>query len=76
MIKETRYIDDGSDTVLYVEFQNGSVYRYANVPQKYYTIFTSAESAGKYFNDNIKAKYPAARLPHGFPKATNKDSND
>ncbi len=70
MIGETRYIADGTNTVLYVQFANGNVYRYANVSQKHYTLFTSAESAGKYFNENIKSQYPGSRLAHGFPQKT------
>lgn len=71
MIEETRYINEGiNNTVLYVKFTNGKVYRYADVSAKHYTFFTSAESAGKYFNTYIKPKYPASKLPKGFPEKT------
>jgi KTSC domain len=42
---------------LEVEFKNGSVYTYENVPFDEYTSLMDADSVGKYFSANIKNKY-------------------
>ncbi len=41
-----------------VEFNNGSVYQYSNVPQGEYDALMSADSKGTYFNANIRNRYP------------------
>ena len=68
MIKEIRYHDDS--TTMYVQFHNDKVYRYPKVDKYTYIVFTTAESAGSFFNREIKNRYPSTRLPKGFPKAT------
>lgn len=40
--------------VLEVQFKNGSVYRYPNVPSSTYMDFMDADSPGKYFNAHIR----------------------
>jgi len=47
--------------VLEVEFNNGSVYQYTDVPEGEYESFLNADSKGAYFHTNIK-KYPCTRL--------------
>jgi len=39
---------------LEVEFKNGSVYEYDNVPQSTYNAFIGSPSVGEYFNRNLK----------------------
>lgn len=53
--------DPGSQT-LEVEFQNGSVYQYYNVPQGTYDKFITAPSKGKFLAYQIKDFFPYARV--------------
>ncbi len=42
---------------LLVEFNNGAIYEYGEVPWEVFTKFRMAESQGKYFNTNISKTY-------------------
>lgn len=42
---------------LYVTFTNGSTYTYEAVPEDVYQGLLSAESVGKYLNQNVKGHY-------------------
>lgn len=53
--------DYGSNT-LEVEFQNARVYRYRGVPQAIYENLKEAESKGRFFNANIRNRYPYVRV--------------
>ena len=44
--------------MLEIEFKDGSVYRYQGVNKRVFKALLSADSKGKYFHSNIKAKYP------------------
>jgi lysyl-tRNA synthetase, class II len=46
-----------STQTLRVEFYNGSVYKYRDVPKKVYQELESAPSVGQYFNAHIREKY-------------------
>lgn len=52
---------DTNTMMLEVEFTNGSVYQYFDVPETEYEALISASSVGKYLNQNIKARYRYAR---------------
>jgi hypothetical protein len=43
-------------------FKNGSRYFYAGVPASVAKTLYAAPSVGKFFNQNIKGKYPTTRL--------------
>jgi Helicase HerA, central domain/KTSC domain len=53
---------DAASSVLEVEFSNGHVYQYFDVPQIVYEQLIQAPSVGQYFNVNIKGVYRYARL--------------
>lgn len=53
--------DDVSRT-LEVEFNNGGIYQYFDVPVAEYTELRHAESVGTYFSANIRTSYRYARL--------------
>ena len=53
---------DSDSETLEVEFTNGSVYSYSNVPPGEYEAFMNADSQGKYLHANIKGRYPYVRL--------------
>jgi len=45
-----------------IEFLNGSVYEYSEVPQEMYDGLMSAPSQGKYYNQYIKGQFPSKKL--------------
>jgi hypothetical protein len=47
---------------LEVMFKHGGVYQYYNFPQFMYDRFLEAPSLGKFFNAEIKGKYPEAKV--------------
>jgi len=53
--------DPGSET-LEVEFRNGGVYRYLEVPEGEWRSLQSAESKGSYLNTHIKPSYRYRKL--------------
>ena len=52
---------DSNSETLEIEFKNGSIYRYFNVPPFEHERLMAADSHGVYFNANIKDKYPFER---------------
>ena len=48
---------------LYIMFNGGAVYEYDNVPQKLYEDIMSAESKGKFINQNVTKSFSYSRLP-------------
>tara|TARA_R110000868_G_scaffold13347_3_gene62464 strand:- start:1338 stop:1547 length:210 start_codon:yes stop_codon:yes gene_type:complete len=53
---------DSTAQVLEVEFNDGAVYQYMNVPQVVYNGLMTAASHGTYLNAHIKGQYPYHRL--------------
>ena len=53
--------DDQTQT-LQVEFKNGGVYQYFDVPQNIYDAFASAESKGRFLISQIKGAFRYARV--------------
>jgi hypothetical protein len=53
---------DPNTMTLEVEFRNGSVYQYFDVPETAYQDLMSASSVGTYLNQNIKASYRCAQI--------------
>jgi lysyl-tRNA synthetase class 2 len=52
---------DGVTQTLRVEFNNGSVYKYHDVPDSVYQELKIAPSVGQYFNTHIREKYGCDR---------------
>lgn len=52
---------DESSQTLTIEFNSGSRYNYYDVPQHVYDGMKSADSKGKYLNNEIKGVYRYAR---------------
>lgn len=59
-IASVRYFPEPED--LEVTFRSRLVYLYYRVPHMIAEGFSNAESAGKYFHDNILGRYDYARL--------------
>lgn len=53
--------DAGSET-LEIEFNNGRIYQYYNVPEFIYENLMSAPSLGVYFNAEIKNAYSFSQI--------------
>lgn len=53
--------DPRSET-LEIEFMNGSVYQYYNVPESIYDALIAAPSAGRFFAYQIKDAFPYSRV--------------
>ena len=54
--------DPEEDTLLIVFKDSGSCYKYYNFSQEEFDKFIFSESMGRYYNSNIKGKYPVLRL--------------
>src|SRR5438309_4360738 len=48
--------------ILEIEFVNGAVYRYLDVPAAVYRDLMSAQSKARYYNVNIKGTYQSLRV--------------
>ena len=48
--------------ILEIEFINGAVYRYLNVPPSVYRDLMSAGSKARFYDSNIKGNYRSLRL--------------
>lgn len=48
--------------VLEVEFRDGGLYEYRDVPPEVFHELTVAKSAGAYFIQNIKTQYPYRKI--------------
>lgn len=53
---------DETSNTLNVEFRNGGVYQYYEIPPDVYEELVQAESAGVYFAQNIRDVYRFARV--------------
>jgi hypothetical protein len=54
---------DSTTALLELEFVSGGVYRYYAVPPSVHRGLLAAESAGRYFREHIRDKYPAEHTP-------------
>ena len=53
---------DGESSTLEVEFNNGYLYHYTQVPSEIHNKFMSASSKGKFVNIFLKNRFPTERL--------------
>ena len=51
-----------STSTLEIEFNDGSVYQYSDVPLNVYEELMAAGSHGKYFHANIRNVYPCTKI--------------
>lgn len=59
-IKTAKYNTESKN--LLVEFNNGSLYEYNDVPWEKFTKFRMSESQGKFFSTNISRAYPYKKI--------------
>lgn len=53
---------DSNSQTLEIEFLNGSIYQYFDVPQHIFDELNSADSHGKYLAANIKGHYRYSKV--------------
>lgn len=53
---------DSSSLILEIEFNDGAIWQYFDVPESAYYEMKSAGSCGKFFHANIKGKYAESRV--------------
>lgn len=53
---------DSENTTLEVEFKNGSVYQYFDVPEHVHEAFIASSSVGEYLASNIKGVYRFSKV--------------
>ena len=53
---------DETSHTLEVEFRNGSLYAYFDVPDSAYAALLAADSKGQHFNASIRSCYPYSRI--------------
>lgn len=53
---------DSSTAVIEVEFRNGYIYQYLDVPRDHYDALLAATSKGRYFNACLRGKFRHRRL--------------
>jgi len=53
---------DRRNRMLEIEFRNGHVYQYLDVPKGVYDGLCLAHSKGRYFNDRIRDSFDAVKL--------------
>jgi hypothetical protein len=53
---------DDSTKILEIEFQNGLVYQFLNVPPKVSTDLMRSDEIGKYFTDKIRSRFQTKQV--------------
>ena len=53
---------DSKSRTLEVEFHNGSIYRYFDVPESIYNALMSASSHGSFFHRHIKDRFQWTKI--------------
>jgi len=53
---------DPATSMLEIEFNNGGIYQYSNVPESVYSGLMRASSKGTYFHDYIKERYSYRKI--------------
>ena len=54
---------DETQVLLELEFRSGELYRYFGPPHNIHRELMTAESKGRFFNQNIRDRFPYVRLP-------------
>ena len=53
---------NASTAILEVEFCNGSIYEYADVPRHHYVALLAAASKGRFFNASVRGVFSFRRI--------------
>jgi hypothetical protein len=58
---------DPDSRVLTVQFKNGAIHQYDDVPADKHFAFVGAQSPGRYFNEKIKSNHLSRKIAEGKP---------
>ena len=58
----TSYGYESSSSILEIEFKNGALWQYFDVPKSVYYDMKNADSCGKFFHANIKGQYVESQV--------------
>jgi hypothetical protein len=58
---------DGVGQTLWLEFPSGARYLYSGVPDSIHRELLAASSKGRYFNHNIRGRFPYLRVVNTLP---------
>lgn len=53
---------DSSTSTLEVEFSNGGIYQYFDVPEHIWEAFKSCDSKGKFMSESLKGQYRYSKV--------------
>ena len=53
---------DDNTKILEIEFQNGLVYQFLNVPLKVYTDLIRSSEIGKYFTEKVRSRFQTKQV--------------
>ena len=53
---------DANDSILEIEFNNGAIYQYFDIPENIYSDLISSDSIGGYLARHIKGYYRYSRV--------------
>ena len=56
------YDYDADSQTLTIQFQDGSIYKYANVPQTEYWQLQQTGGSGVYFSNKIRNRFPTTKI--------------
>ena len=63
---------DEKEQLMEVDFINGGIYRYTNVPKSVWEAFLAANTPGEYFYHFIRSSYPYYQIGGGQGKGKGK----
>lgn len=53
---------DAPSSTMEIEFKDGRIYQYFEIPEQVFRDLKSAPSVGSYFHQNVRGKYAYAQL--------------
>jgi hypothetical protein len=53
---------DDPTKILEIEFQNGLIYQFTDVPPKIYADLRKSSEIGKYFTDKVRTKFKSKQI--------------
>jgi hypothetical protein len=72
-VDSSTFASVGYDTIallLELEFRSGEVYQYLGTPHSVHRELMAAQSKGRFFNQNIRDRFPHIHLPRAISSKT------
>ncbi|QZZ96105.1 KTSC domain-containing protein [Klebsiella pneumoniae] len=61
---------DANDSILEIEFNNGAIYQYFDIPENIYSDLISSDSIGGYLARHIKGYFRYSRFRKNYKRAS------